>query len=258
MKYLSIKNYETYQHYKQDWQPPWIKLYNRLLDDYAFLQLSDETQRHLMCLWLLASRHQNRIPNDVEYIARAIHAKTKVDLQALIDAGFVVPTDSEPVRKRKPARKIPAKKDSRIILDSSKKESTPDVEIEKSKRERESKRKQKPSDAGASTLDRLPKADCDALFEAWGKHWPIDYGRFRKALLVAHQAGLPTYTLQEKLDAIEAAFDWWEAQPPREQKFWSLDVFVRELPKWVDYGKMPNSAGGVLTERGRWIMGHAA
>jgi DNA-binding NarL/FixJ family response regulator len=31
----SVKNFERFQHYK-DRSPPWIKLYNELLDDYEF------------------------------------------------------------------------------------------------------------------------------------------------------------------------------------------------------------------------------
>src|SRR5690606_19747530 len=33
--YLTVKNFERFQHYK-DRNPPWIKLYNDLLDDYEF------------------------------------------------------------------------------------------------------------------------------------------------------------------------------------------------------------------------------
>ena len=60
---LSVKNFEQYQHYK-DRKPPWIKLYNDVLDDYAFEVMPDASKAHLMLIWLLASRTDNRIPND--------------------------------------------------------------------------------------------------------------------------------------------------------------------------------------------------
>src|SRR5258708_7177674 len=94
MKYLAVKNYERFQHYK-DRSPVWIKLYNALLDDYAFMALSETNQRHLMMLWLLASRLDNRIPNDQRFIAQAIKARGRVDLQAMIVAGFLLACDDE-------------------------------------------------------------------------------------------------------------------------------------------------------------------
>ena len=42
--YFSVTNYDQQQHYK-DRGPTWIKLYNRLLDDYGFANDSGE----LMC-----------------------------------------------------------------------------------------------------------------------------------------------------------------------------------------------------------------
>lgn len=89
MKVLAVKHFDDLQHYK-DRSPPWIKLYNRLLDDYAFLSLSEVSQRHLMMIWLIASRHDNRIPYDLAYVTRAIHARGKVDYEALLASGFLM------------------------------------------------------------------------------------------------------------------------------------------------------------------------
>jgi hypothetical protein len=88
VKYVAVKNFETFQHYGEKRTPPWIKLYNSLLDDYAFLQLGDVARSHLMLIWLVASRHKNRIPYDAKYISSAIHAK-RVDLASLIASGFL-------------------------------------------------------------------------------------------------------------------------------------------------------------------------
>lgn len=87
--FLSVKNFEKFQHYK-DRSPPWIKLYNSLLDDYAFTKLPDASRSHLLAIWLLASRLNNRIPCDAGWIGTAIKASEPVDLAVLVNAGFLV------------------------------------------------------------------------------------------------------------------------------------------------------------------------
>ena len=88
MTYLKIKNWEKYQHYK-DRNPPWIKLYHSLLDDYLYGCLQDDSKLLLLSLWLLASRTDNRIPNDPEWIKRKAMLENSVDLKPLISAGFI-------------------------------------------------------------------------------------------------------------------------------------------------------------------------
>lgn len=90
MRYLAVKNFHDYQHYR-DRNPVWIKLYNRVMDDDAFLALPDAARGHLMLIWLLASRRNNKIPADAKLIAKAIQATGRVNLTALIEAGFLVP-----------------------------------------------------------------------------------------------------------------------------------------------------------------------
>ena len=89
MKTFSVKNFERFQHYK-DRAPPWIKLYNELLDDYEFGRLPDASKMHLIAIWLLASRSDNKIPYDAAWVARRINANTKVDLTLLACSGFIV------------------------------------------------------------------------------------------------------------------------------------------------------------------------
>lgn len=86
--HIEVKNYEHFQHYK-DRRPPWIKLYNDLLEDYEFGCLPDASKWLAVGLWLLASRTGNRIPNDPKWIARMIHASGEIDLAPLVSAGFV-------------------------------------------------------------------------------------------------------------------------------------------------------------------------
>jgi hypothetical protein len=89
MKTFHVKNFDHFQHYK-DRSPPWIKLYNELLDDYEFGLLQDASKMHLIAIWLLASRSANKIPYDSEWISRRINATEPVDLGALADRGFII------------------------------------------------------------------------------------------------------------------------------------------------------------------------
>lgn len=88
MDYFMVKNYEKFQHYK-DRSPPWIKLYNELLDNYEFGRLQDASKLHLILIWLLASRHDNRLPWDPEWIAKRIGASEVIDLDVLETHGFI-------------------------------------------------------------------------------------------------------------------------------------------------------------------------
>jgi hypothetical protein len=85
---FTVKNFEKFQHYK-DRHPPWIKLYNELLDDYEFARLPDASKAHLIAIWLLASRYENKIPLDQEWIARRINATEPIDLNLLLKSGFI-------------------------------------------------------------------------------------------------------------------------------------------------------------------------
>ena len=93
MRYLMVKNLSTYQHYK-DRDPKWIKLYYSILDDEAFIFL-DETLRcrYMTCL-ILASRSNNRIPADPQYLKKVMRLDKVPNLQPLIDNGFLVYTES--------------------------------------------------------------------------------------------------------------------------------------------------------------------
>lgn len=88
-RYFRVKNFEQFQHYK-DRSPPWIKLYNSLLDDYEFSCLQDASKLHLILIWLLASKLDNRLPLDAKWIANKINATEPVDIDLLLDAGFLV------------------------------------------------------------------------------------------------------------------------------------------------------------------------
>uniref|UniRef100_A0A6M3JLA2 Uncharacterized protein n=1 Tax=viral metagenome TaxID=1070528 RepID=A0A6M3JLA2_9ZZZZ len=97
MEYLSIRNWDTYQHYKKR-NPPWIKLYNTLLQDYEYTCLQDDSKLLLISLFMLASRCDNKIPNDPEWIKSQSSISKPVDLTELIDMGFIrIGNDSKPI-----------------------------------------------------------------------------------------------------------------------------------------------------------------
>jgi hypothetical protein len=91
---FSVTNYDQQQHYK-DRGPTWIKLYNRLLDDYGFANLPDNAKWHLIGIFLLASRHDNRIPADPAWLARQVGATGPIDLGVLTRAGFIAPVTDD-------------------------------------------------------------------------------------------------------------------------------------------------------------------
>jgi hypothetical protein len=91
-----VKNFESFQHYK-DRAPPWIKLYNELLDDYDFGQLPDASKMHLVAIWLLASRSENKIPYDDAWVAKRINATEPVNLALLAGKGFILLDQELPI-----------------------------------------------------------------------------------------------------------------------------------------------------------------
>jgi hypothetical protein len=103
---LAVKNFNKFQHYK-DRNPPWIKLHVSLLKDYEFSSLPDAAKSHLMSIWILASMMENRIPNDPEWIERQINSTEPIDLDLLIETGFLIETEDPPeVKEKWPSRYV--------------------------------------------------------------------------------------------------------------------------------------------------------
>jgi hypothetical protein len=112
VRFFRVVNLEKHQHYKKR-RPPWIKLHAEVLDDYEFLCLRDASKTHLMLIWVLASKLDNRIPFDPVFVGNKIGATEPVDLQALMDQGFIEFTD-----------------DASDVLASSKQSALPETERE--------------------------------------------------------------------------------------------------------------------------------
>ena len=88
MDYIHIENWRKFQHYK-DRNPPWIKLYVNILDDYEYNILPDNHKLILIHLWLLASKTNNNIPYDLNYIKGTLKLNIAIEIEPLIKAGFI-------------------------------------------------------------------------------------------------------------------------------------------------------------------------
>ena len=87
-RYISIINWEKYQHYK-DRNPPWIKLYHSLLDNYEYSCLQDDSKLLLLSFYMLASRKNNKIPYDLEWIKSKLMLSHDVNIDDLVTYGFI-------------------------------------------------------------------------------------------------------------------------------------------------------------------------
>lgn len=90
MRYLTVKNWGEFQHYK-DRNPPWIKLHRALLDDYEFSRLQDASKAHLMLIWLFASQRDGKVPNDPAFLKEKLGLQKEPNLQLFIDQGLLIP-----------------------------------------------------------------------------------------------------------------------------------------------------------------------
>jgi uncharacterized phage protein (TIGR02220 family) len=90
VRYLIVKNWSEFQHYK-DRDPPWIKLHRTLLADYEFSRLQDASKAHLMLIWLFASQSNGRIPDDPEFLRDKLSLKKPPDLKFFVDHGLLIP-----------------------------------------------------------------------------------------------------------------------------------------------------------------------
>ena len=131
-RWIGVVDFESTQHYS-DRNPPWIKLHNALLEEFEFELLPDAQKWHVVGLRLLASRTGNRMPADPVWIAGKIGAREPVDIEALINAGYLTYLDrgqsaSTPLAPRKRTASKPKAK---------RKQSARESRAEQSRAERE-------------------------------------------------------------------------------------------------------------------------
>lgn len=93
-KFLSIKNFEKYQHFKKA-MPPWIKLYRSMYGDRDFMMLSISSRYLYIGLIMLASEGCNRVANDPPWIAQRLAiSPSDIDLKPLYKSGLLIASES--------------------------------------------------------------------------------------------------------------------------------------------------------------------
>lgn len=133
---LRVKNLEKFQHYGNR-TPPWIKLHRSILTDYHFRRLSDDAKAHLMLLWVVASGCENAMHDDPDWLQGVIGARTPLDIDALVSAGFIERYDADE-RKRHASKPLARRKQSARL----------EKRREEERREREEKEKSAAAPAG--------------------------------------------------------------------------------------------------------------
>lgn len=86
--YLRVRDWRDHQHYTGR-NPPWIKLHTNLLENTEFFDLADHLKVQLICLWLVAARYENQVPNRLEWLERFNLSRKKLDVNSLVQAGFL-------------------------------------------------------------------------------------------------------------------------------------------------------------------------
>jgi hypothetical protein len=223
MRYLSIKNLAEHQHYK-DRNPPWIKLHAKILSNYEFGCLQDASKAHLMLLWVLASRLDNRIPYDLAWLTKQLGATSPIDVEELVLQGF-----------------IEVSQDDGKMLASRKQSATPETERETEKRKR--------------TTVASGEANAGWVVEGvdwWSKNVGIiKHGRFGNDLKTAVDLhGWP---------AVFAAMRCYADDAKVRGKSAKVEWFAGEVVKWIEWAGMPGTdENGDLTPRGRAALGLSA
>ena len=103
-RFVRVRNLERFQHFNRS-NPPWVKLYASLIDNYDFQQLPDATRFHAMALIVLASRTGNFLPSDPQWLGSRIGARTSIDIKALLRCGFLEPARKGEKKSDKDAKK---------------------------------------------------------------------------------------------------------------------------------------------------------
>ena len=90
-----VKNWNDFQHYK-DRRPPWIKLHKTILEDRRWFALSHASKALAMCIWLLASEHEDPLSGlvtddieDLSFRSRQGDAEVAACIKELIKQGFI-------------------------------------------------------------------------------------------------------------------------------------------------------------------------
>lgn len=96
MDYLAVRNWKTWQTYRNDrGQPPWIKVHRALLRDWEWIGLTDAERGQLVVIWLLAADHDGVVPASPRRLRVLGHMESEPDLDRFIELGFLIQIDAE-------------------------------------------------------------------------------------------------------------------------------------------------------------------
>jgi len=97
MQYIKIKNWDKYQARSDRPTGPWIKLHTEIPENYEFSVLSDNHKLQLIMLWVLAGRVGNLLPMDSKWLSRRTHIESEIDVDVLIESGFIYIASEEEI-----------------------------------------------------------------------------------------------------------------------------------------------------------------
>ena len=88
--HIEVRNWERFQHYKKR-NPPWIKFYSELLDDYELMELDPRLRWVAVAMLLLASRTDNKIPAKLPALRNRLWMDdlTANDVEKIASVGFI-------------------------------------------------------------------------------------------------------------------------------------------------------------------------
>ena len=112
--WLYLTNWDAHIHYR-DRGAAWIKAHVADLNDYQWIRLPDAVKGQLTALRYLAARGEGKVPDDPVFLASQCGCTEPLQIERLIEAGFVSRTPPEQpasvvLAKRYPHRERERKK----------------------------------------------------------------------------------------------------------------------------------------------------
>lgn len=93
-EFYYVKNWRKFQHYKGR-NPPWVKLHTNIFRSKDWIRWTDTQRLTALCCLLVASMYDGCVPNDPILIKRLCHMDWRIDLQPLINSGFLTENASD-------------------------------------------------------------------------------------------------------------------------------------------------------------------
>lgn len=239
---LRVRNWETFQHYKER-NPPWIKLHFALLASEDWVTLDDASRLLAVVCMMVASRNKGFVPNNPAYIKRVAYLDRLPDFAPLISCGFLANPLASASTVQADARPEERQRREEILSETS--SDAP----EKTSRK---KRATYPPDFEASwtaypTDANMSKADA---FDAWKKLDAADKDALAASIpaFIAYCRAHPDYRPKHMVGYIKSRrFDGHgRPQVTTDETTWlSRMRFARERHTWStpEWGPRPGESG---------------